>query len=127
VTETKRLDGRHYIAQMVEILNRVSGELPGLAGQLDATQIPVWQGQIKALVDDAPIIVEKLFVKTQGGTDLAKEALAHVQALEAAVEQGIKGLSPAEATTTVGAAMEVVNKELGFFIHKAKTTIIRMT
>ena len=122
----EKLDGRDYINQSVEILNKVHDQLSGLAGQLDAAQIPGWQGKIKALVDDTPIIMEKLFVKTQGGTRQAQQSLEKIQALESAVA-GVSGQSVDEATKAVGEAVDTVDKNFGAFIHKSKTHIIRMT
>lgn len=127
MSEGQRLDGRHHTTQAVEILNKVHNELPGLAGELDAGQIPVWQGKIKALVDDVPLIMEKLFLKTQGGTHLAEVSLEKVKELESAVRQGIQDKAVADATKAVEDAVEAVEKEFGTFIHKAKTHVIRMT
>ncbi len=127
MSEGQRLDGRHHTAQAVEILNKVRNDLPGLAGKLDAAQIPVWEEKIKALVDDTPLIMEKLFLKTQGGTHLAEVSLEKVRALESVVAQGFQDKSVADATKAVGDAVEAVEKEFGAFIHKAKTHVIRMT
>ena len=127
MSEERRLDGRHHTTQAVEILNKVHDELPGLVAKLDAAQIPVWQGKLKALVDDVPFIMEKLFLKTQGGTHLAEVSLEKVKELGSVVEQGIQGKAVADATKAVGEAVEAVEKEFGAFIHKAKTHVIRMT
>jgi len=127
MAEGKRIDGRHLTTEGAEILSKLSGELPGLAGKLDASKIPVWQGKIKALVDDVPIITEKLFLKTQGGTHMAQLALEKVKTLETTVKQGIVGMSAADATQTVDKAMEEMAKDLGALIEKTKSHIIRMT
>jgi hypothetical protein len=127
MAEAKRIDGRHITTEAAEILTKLHDELPGLAGKLDAAKIPVWQEKIKALVDDVPIIMEKLFLKTQGGTHMAQLALEKVKALEEAVKQGIQGLSAAEATEKVDKAMEEMAEDLGALIEKTKSHIIRMT
>jgi len=127
MAEAKRRDGRHITTESAEILTKLSDELPGLAGKLDAAQIPGWQEKIKALVDDVPVIMEKLFLKTQGGTHMAQLALDRVKALEEAVKQGIQGLSAADATQKVEQAMEEMVKDLSALIEKTKSHIIRMT
>jgi len=127
MAEAKRRDGRHITTESAEILTKLSDELPGLAGKLDAAQIPGWQEKIKALVDDVPVIMEKLFLKTQGGTHMAQLALDKVKALEEAVKQGIQGLSAADATQKVEQAMEEMVKDLSALIEKTKSHIIRMT
>ncbi len=127
MAEVKRKDGRHITTEGAEILTKLSDELPGLAGKLDATKIPGWQEKIKALVDDVPIIMEKLFLKTQGGTHMAQLALDKVKALDEAVKNGIEGLSVADATRAVEQAMEEMVKDLSALIEKTKSHIIRMT
>ena len=127
MAEAKRIDGRHLTTESAEILTKVSEELPGLAGKLDAAKIPGWQEKIKALVNDVPVIMEKLFLKTQGGTHMAQVALDKVKALEEAVKQGIQGLSAADATQKVEQAVEEMVKDLGALIEKTKSHIIRMT
>ena len=127
MTEVKRIDGRQLTTESSEILSKLGDELPGLAGKLDATKIPGWQEKIKALVDDVPIIMEKLFLKTQGGTHMAQVALEKVKALEETVKQGIQGLSAADATQKVEQAFEEMVKDLGALIEKTKSHIIRMT
>ena len=127
MAEAKRIDGRHITTEAAEILGKLRDALPGLAGKLDAAQIPGWQEKIKALVDDVPVIMEKLFLKTQGGTHMAQLALDKVKALEEAVKQGIQGLSAADATQKVEQAFEEMVKDLGALIEKTKSHIIRMT
>lgn len=127
MAEEKRKDGRHLTTESAEILTKLSAELPGLAGKLDAAQIPQWQEKIKGLVDDVPVIMEKLFLKTQGGTHMAQLALDKVKALDATVREGIAGLSVADATQKVQSAMDEMVKDLGALIDKTKSHIIRMT
>jgi hypothetical protein len=125
--EGKRKDGRHIVTECEEILSKLYSELPGLAGKLDSAKIPVWQQKIKTLTDAVPIIMEKLFLKTQGGTHMAQHSLDTVKAVEDAVRQGIQGLSVDDATRKVEEAMEVMANNLGALIEKTKAHIIRMT
>lgn len=124
--EERRVDGRQLTTQAGELLNKISEELSGLADRLDASRIQEWQEAIQALVKDIPTIQERLFLKTQGGTEWAREALEKVQALEQ-VLQKVPSLPPAEATSAVEEAVSEVKRVLGGLIEKAKTLIIRMT
>lgn len=124
--EERRVDGRHLTTQAGELLNKISEELSRLADRLDASRMQEWQETIQALVKDIPTIQERLFLKTQGGTEWAKEALEKVQALEQ-VLQKVPSLPPAEATNAVEEAVSEVKRVLGGLIEKAKTLIIRMT
>jgi len=124
---TAKRDGRHIITDTVETLNRLHDELPSLSDQLEAGRIPDWQARMKALVDDTPLIMKKLFLKTQGGTMLAQKSLNQAKALDRLIREGIQDKSPAEATQAVEEAIQSLEKELGAFIHKAKTHVIRMT
>ncbi|MGQ9667607.1 MAG: hypothetical protein ACUVWB_09865, partial [Anaerolineae bacterium] len=65
-------------------------------------------------------------LKTQGGTEWAREALGKVQALDELLSK-VPGLSPAEATRAVDEAVAEVQRVLGGLIEKTKTHIIRMT
>lgn len=125
-SEERRVDGRHLTTQAAEILLRISEELTKLSSHLDAAKMPEWQAAIKAMVDDVPVIQERLFLKTQGGTEWAREALGKVQALDELLSK-VSGLSPAEATKAVDEAVAEVQRVLGGLIEKTKTHIIRMT
>lgn len=124
--EERRVDGRQLTTQAGELLNKISEELTRLADRLDASRIQEWQEAIQSLVKDIPTIQERLFLKTQGGTEWAREALEKVQALEH-VLQKVPSLPPAEATQAVDEAVSEVKRVLGGLIEKAKTLIIRMT
>jgi hypothetical protein len=125
-SEERRVDGRHLTTQAGELLNKISEELTRLADRLDASRVQEWQETIQSLVKDIPTIQERLFLKTQGGTDWAREALEKVQELEKLLEK-VPSLTPAEATQAVDEAVSEVKRVLGGLIEKARTLIIRMT
>lgn len=127
MTEGQRKDGRHLTTEAAEILTKLHDELAGLAGKVSAERIPEWQAALKAMVEDVPLIQERLFLKTQGGTHWAQTALEKVQTLASLVEEGLAGKSVEQATNAVEEAVEAVKTELGGLIEKAKTHIIRMT
>ncbi len=127
MTEGQRKDGRHLTMEAAEILTRLHDKLAGLADKVNPERIPEWQAAFKAMADDIPLIQERLFLKTQGGTHWAHTALEKVQALASLVEEGLAGKSVEQATEAVEEAVEAVKTELGGLIEKAKTHIIRMT
>ncbi|MGQ9599188.1 MAG: hypothetical protein ACUVWZ_07195 [Anaerolineae bacterium] len=127
MAEGQRIDGRHLTTQAAEILAKVHNQLSGLAGKVNADRIPEWQSALKSMIEDIPLIQEKLFLKTQGGTHWAQTALEKVQTLASLVAEGLAGQSVDQATDAVEAAVEAVKTELGGLIEKTKTHIIRMT
>ncbi len=125
-SEERRVDGRHLTTQSAEILRGIIEELSSLSGHLDAAKVQEWKESIQTMVQDIPVIQERLFLKTQGGTEWAREALGKVQALEELIQK-VPSLVPEEANRAVDDAVSEVQRVLGGLIEKAKTHIIRMT
>jgi len=125
-SEEKREDGRDYTVQAAEILTKINEELDKLVDRLGAERVKEWQTTLKTFIADIPLIQKKLFLKTQGGTTWAKEALEKVQALEQ-VLKGASESSSEEAVKALDESIAEVKKVLGGLIEKAKTLVIRMT
>lgn len=102
-------DGRHYL----EDINNV---FAAVGSKLDAAS----QQKIEELKDRGQRVQKKLFLKTQGGTDLAAKAADIATKLKSEVDAGA---SEADVHKTFDELVEA----LEFFIHRAETLIIRMT
>lgn len=120
------IDGRSLTGQCIEILNKLGGRLPELAGKADGEEILAWQEKIKTLLTDVEAIKGKLFLKTKEGTELAEHALKKVKALEE-VEGSVLGMSEADAIRTVETAVEEMAAALSVLSEKARAQVIRMT
>ncbi len=102
-------DGRHYLAD-------VTGVLAAIGPKLDATR----QRKIEEFGTRGERVQKKLFLKTQGGTDLAAKTADIATKLQSEVDAGAP---EADINKTFDELVEA----LEFFIHRAETLIIRMT
>lgn len=102
-------DGRHYL----EDINNV---LEAIGSKLDAAR----QQRVEELKGRGQRVQKKLFLKTQGGTDLAAKAADIAAKLKSEVDADA---SEADVHKTFDELVEA----LEFFIHRAETLIIRMT
>lgn len=102
-------DGRHYLADVMEVLTAAGPKLD--AGR---------QQKIEDLKVRGERVQKKLFLKTQGGTDLAAKAADIATKLQGEVAAGAP---EADINKTFDELVEA----LEFFVHRAETLIIRMT
>jgi hypothetical protein len=102
-------DGRHYLADINDVFTAVGPKLD--AGK---------QQQIEDLKVRGERVQKKLFLKTQGGTDLAAKSAGIAAKLQSEVDSGAP---EADVNKTFDELVEA----LEFFIHRAETLIIRMT
>jgi len=109
MAEETTKDGRHYLADINEVLAAVGPKLD--AGQ---------QAKIEELTTRGERVQKKLFLKTQGGTDLAAKAADIATKLKSEVDAG----APQD---DVNKTFDELVEALEFFIHRAETLVIRMT
>jgi hypothetical protein len=102
-------DGRHY-------LEDINGVLDAVGSKLDAPR----QQKIEELQARGQRVQKKLFLKTQGGTDLAAKAAEIATRLQSEVDADAP---QADINKTFDELVEA----LEFFIHRAETLVIRMT
>jgi hypothetical protein len=105
----EKKDGRHYLADINQVFTDVGPKL-------DAAK----QEKIAELTVRGEKVQKKLFLKTQGGTDLAAKAAGIADTLKSEVDAGAP---EADVTKTFDELVEA----LEFFIHRAETLVIRMT
>lgn len=126
MSEERRVNGRYYTTKAAEILCIINEDLSKLSDYINKAKVQEWQTTIKSLIDDITVIQDRLFLKTQGGTSWAIEALETVKNLEEAVQKA-HSLASEDAIEVIDKALAEVQKVLGGLIEKAKTLIIRMT
>jgi hypothetical protein len=109
MAEETTKDGRHYLTDVTAVLAAVGPKLD--AGR---------QAKIEELTTRGERVQKKLFLKTQGGTDLAAKAADIATKLQGEVDAGAP---EADINKTFDELVEA----LEFFIHRAETLVIRMT
>jgi hypothetical protein len=107
---TAKKDGRHYLAEIHEILTEAKPKLPD----------PAMQEKVEELQERGERVSKKLFLKTQGGTTLAEKARTQAGDLQQKLQDG-------SDDGEVKEAFDALSESLEFFVHRAETMIIRMT
>lgn len=110
-------DGTCLTARCSQILVRLIDDLLELTGKVDARKIYAWQQEIRALINEMPIIEKRKFLKTRGGAQMAHLALEKVIDLDDIVKRGASALPANEANRTVGEAMRDMTREVNALIE----------
>ena len=71
-------------------------------------------------------IRKKLFVKTQGSTEMARGCAEQVAILKGVVD-GIEESREQDAQAKLDEALKVVEERIGSFVEKTQSLVIRMT
>lgn len=119
-------DGRYYIKEMVATMKELEEELPRLSPPLPADVSQQAVERLQKLAEMLASIQKKLFVKTQGGTEIAKECAEQVAALKESVA-GLSGKPREEATAQLEGALNSAEEKIEPFVEKTRSLVIRMT
>ncbi|HEX2923054.1 MAG TPA: hypothetical protein VHS28_03390 [Chloroflexota bacterium] len=121
-----RQAGPYFIDQMVTTLSELREWLPGLSPVLSLeAQVAVGE-RLQRLSDMLVPIRKKLFVKTQGGSEMARQCAEKVAQLRSLVLdlEGIGGdMVPDRLEAALGAAEAGIEP----FVDKTQNLVIRMT
>lgn len=123
MAEGERINGSRLTAEGAKILAGLINNLLELVGKVDARKISEWQQEIRALLDNVRTIEEKLFLKTQGGAQMAQLAFGKVRNLDETVKRSAQGLSADDATRMVEKAMEEMSQELGALFELSLSSV----
>ncbi len=126
MSQEVRQDGPYFIDQMIATMTELRGELPKLSPMLTSEAQAAADERLQRLADMLAPIRKKLFVKTQGGSEMARQCAEQVAKVRAvALEMAGKGgdASP----ESFEAALKAAEAGIEPFVDKTQKLVIRMT
>jgi hypothetical protein len=126
MSQNVRRDGPFYIDQMVAMMQELREQLPLVSPDLPPEVHQTAAERLQRLSDMLVPMRKKLFVKTQGGTEIARQCAEQVVDLKQKV-LGLSSVGNDVATDRLEEALKAAEEKIEPFVDKTQNLVIRMT